>query len=434
MERDGQRRAFWLLADDRLALGSDELNERRMRAHVKHTLLFHPRIVISDSYVIKSYNLRRLIKFDEQMQEIIKLEMIVLACRDSHEGRMSLRAVRDRTPPGEGPREFSDEEYRSDEELDFLESWALKQRYSLPDISRHYTRSTRELFGSERALEVLNYDETALQILNEVIEERCEQGEGSLRLAQFFYGHAEGIPRLFSKRSGLDWAPFKAPVEELAWTHYLTGLPTLLKTDAVYAREHARAFELAWKRPRVVQGEQPVRFQSRLGLDAFVAGLALLEVEDIVRLRGTDEGRSYERLISERSRELKLIKEIMLAYQRRIEDQIILRHDQLRLGSSEGAQWLLRLGFSEQDSSKGGVRAFLNANFKPSGGGGFGIMTRSPVDAIVRRLEARGRAKVRSAQPYQQAREELLSTWSLDSEQLRSDLRINERLEALYTD
>lgn len=250
------RKAFWLLADDRLSLGSDRRNEDQMRACLKHTLLFHPYIVISDSYAIKNYNFRSLIKKDDQVRKIIESQMVIVACRTSSDRRQSLHTVRDRTPLGEGPPEFTSEEYRSNLELDFLEAHAPKFKYDLAKVGMFYTQSTRDLFAGPRALAALDHNDNALRILNEVIAE-LSQGDGLLRLAQFHYGTGD-VAKAFSARSGLDWAPIEPAVKRLARAHYVTALPTLLETDAVYARAHEEAFELSWKRPATREQEDQI--------------------------------------------------------------------------------------------------------------------------------------------------------------------------------
>ena len=408
-----------------------------MRAHIKHTLLFHPHIVISDSYAIKNYNFRSLLRTDPQLQQIVIQQMVMLACRVENEVQQTLNAVRDRTPSGEGPPEFTDEEYRSDAELDLLETYAQKMPYCINEVANHYTRSTRDIFAGRQALEALGGDEAVLTTLNEVIDEISDAGAIPLRLAQFHYGTGD-VARRFSARTGTDWAQWEEAVTKLARASYVTALPTLLKTDAVYAKTHAEAFEISWNRPASVREEEAVRYQSNLGLHSFVQGISLLTVDDVVWLCDTSEGRAYENVVAERETDRQLIKDVIFAYQRRIEDRILDSHRGLSIASSDGSEWALTLGYGEK-VMQGFFRAFLTAAFGPLLGGVLGIMTRSPLEKVAHEIggvraakEARNRAKVRADNERQELREELISEW-IGGERVNAELLVaDEQLEAVY--
>jgi hypothetical protein len=169
-----------------------------------------------------------------------------------------------------------------------------------------------------------------------------------------------------------------------------------------------------------------------------VRGVSLLTVDDIIWLCDTSEGRAYENLVAQRETDRQLIRDVIFAYQRRIEDRILDSYRGLSLASSDGYEWALTLGYGEK-VMQGFFRAFLTAAFGPLLGGVLGIMTRSPLEKAAQEIggvraakEARERAKVRADNERQQLRDELISDW-IGGERVNAELIVaDEQIEAVY--
>ncbi len=66
-EVEAARPSFWLFADNSVDLASNLKKTGRFLAYLKHALLFHEKLLLSDSLVVNTPNLRRVLQLDPDL-------------------------------------------------------------------------------------------------------------------------------------------------------------------------------------------------------------------------------------------------------------------------------------------------------------------------------------------------------------------------------
>jgi len=135
--------SYWLLSDDRLPLCNNLENYDLFKAHLKHSILFNPVMIVPDSYIINNLNFRKAIRNDDSIQELFYSQIIKIAIRDDKE---SLVCVRDEFLKTVKPKEFSRDEYCINTDLERLDANSEFINYSMSDISKRYTDMVRDIF------------------------------------------------------------------------------------------------------------------------------------------------------------------------------------------------------------------------------------------------------------------------------------------------
>ncbi len=388
MNTDRDRISYWLLCDDRLALGRLVENSHLFVAHLKHSLLFHPQLAISDSYAVNNYNFRRSLKADSEVRQLVRDQMIWIASRVTHDRRMTLHEFRDSMKPESVPPEFGALEYRRNEELDLLEASAPKSAYSLQEVANRYGSTVSGVFASpiaEGAIANLRLFEEINKIIGELATESPER----IKLSYFYYDREENLAGAVRSRvPEVDWQDYESKIRELAQVPYITSLPSVLGIPPIYAKDHAQAFNIIAGRSN--NSDRLIRFpfSSRFGLQSFAKGLALLSRDSIHRLLDSDEGREVHRLLQQDDKQgltdPRAVCAALFAYQERIEDEIVRSHWGLCGESMDGSEKQFLASLEQCTNTGGTAHTFISLMFSSLGFSLLGLLFTQPVLKLVK--------------------------------------------------
>lgn len=317
--------SYWLLGDDQLSISKDRSQKDRFLAHFKHSLLFNPSLLLSDSMAIDNANFRHLLEFQPEFRELINSETLTLAIRKDHDGApRDLLSLRDEFIQKRESR-VPDLD-KSNDGLRYLSRMANVSSYSVRELSRHFKEKSMAVFENEEVRQRLS--EPVAETVRTLASEAQQNVDRDFGLNFFIFELPEQLRRIHPTISDTQ-------IEELgdfAKQPYFTALPTVLDTSSIYAQKHASAFRICGGRSRLVScGEVETRtIRLTTGLASFAAGIALLPSEKILQLRGSDEARAYFEARNDFNvatlEDSKRYFFIALAdYVRRIEEEIIVR-------------------------------------------------------------------------------------------------------------
>jgi hypothetical protein len=143
-----RRPSFWLLADNSVSLGSNRNRIGTFVASLKHALIFHERILLSDSLVVNTPNLRRAIQSDEQLREYLASGCLVIARRKAGERLVDLLELRDRFIENNSRNpgfEADPKAFVVDSDLKELQGLAPTVQYDPLATQGHYTNNIMAL-------------------------------------------------------------------------------------------------------------------------------------------------------------------------------------------------------------------------------------------------------------------------------------------------
>ncbi len=371
MAEEKEQSSYWLLSDDRLNLCCKKQQQGIFKAHFKHALLFNRRLVVPDSYVINNYNFRYAIRHDKEIQQLINDQVLCIARRCDDQGvEQSLVQIRDEMQEDKRPKEFSKEEYDSNDDLGFVDQVVQTLPYSFNDVSDRYATKAVDVFQSSKAIEKLGEDvATVITRLSREASGVNEDGSFAIKPEDRSFGRAfyfYKLKEMFHRVTGKDWKEYEKDILGFANAPYLTALPSLLELEPIYAPQHKEAFEIV----RSSKGDQSkivdqFSFSSRLGLGSFVKGLELLSCDDLHWLIETDEARHLSLMLSDEEHKVEgqSIAVAICSYQRRIEDRIMQRFEGLSADSSDGNEKRIQISLDDVASYLNDTCVYLSVAF-----------------------------------------------------------------------
>lgn len=374
--------SYWLLSDDRLDICNNPLNYDYFRAHFKHTLLFNKNVIVPDSYIVNNLNFRKAIKYDEDISGLVADQILQIALRTDGDEDNSLVKIRDAFSNTVKPKEFSNEEYYSNEELVLLDNTVQFLPYSIKDVSKSYSSKVQALFNSEVAHTIIDNKVVGSKI-REFLNEKYE-AEGKLGRAFFYYD----LEPLLGEKS---WEEYGDKIKDIANAPYLTALPSLLGADPVYANEHKGAFDIISGRVSIAEREAyNLKFSSKLGLQSFVKGMTMLKRDSILDLLDSDEAEHYfDASIGNPSSKdyIQNLQEAIKNYQLKIEDEIIRAHYFLKNESNDGMDKKIENKFSEYMTVAGDLTTVLSTTFSAlSSLSPLGLLFTNPVKEVIKKV------------------------------------------------
>jgi hypothetical protein len=354
--------SFWLLADNSVDLGSNLDRTGTFVAFLKHSLLFHERLLLSDSLVVNTPNFRRAIQADPALREYMTKDCLVIARRkqERSEEFVELIALRESFLPKKSMNGGFDPEptlFLADEDLLQLQRFASPVPYELSQVSGYYTASLKELLGDRRFLDPLGVD---ADTVCEAILQRIDK-HGYVDQTFFKPGLPESLPTIVGETI---WNRHSTTVHDFETAYYSNAIPATVGADVVFSHEHARQREIL----RHLGTEKPgsVRIDlSREAKSLYEAALSAMTAARLARLRESDEFKEFQKTLK-KLRSIQVIddpeldlavQEIYVAldeYHRRIDDELRMRRffdrgsrllDRWNLrGFLKDGAWLLRIG------------------------------------------------------------------------------------------
>lgn len=328
--------SYWLLGDDQLELSKNPSLKSLFAANFKHSLLFNPSLLISDSMAIDNANFRHLIESDPEFRELINANTFSVAVRDDINGRPRDLVALKEQKIAEGKSRVPELD-SSNVGLDYLGRNASIVPYSIDQVSRMFSERSIALFEDNAVQERLPNN---VWCDVQQLARKAKENLGPKYGLDYFFFHLRD--QLHELRPDINVDAFIEDIKNVANQPYITALPTVLGITAIYANKHAEAFEICGGRSRMVScGEFDARSIPLLtGLAAFGKGMALLPTERILRLRDTDEARAYfearnEFNVSVLENSKRAFLSALGEYVRHIEFEII-QHTQVERGG-EGA-------------------------------------------------------------------------------------------------
>lgn len=347
-----------MLADTELPLARDPSLLTSFESHLKHSLLFNEHLMLSDAQAVNCSNLRNLINHKPDFKELLTPDLFSIAIRapKSDLRPNSLHEVRNSFYK-EGKQNMHDKRFMIDTDLDILEERCHIEPYTYPALRENYTNSVFELFRSENAIAILGLE--VVDVLDALFTEENTRNNG---LGRVFI--QKNLERKLDSIGRQDiWHKHASNIIKLSDAPYVTGIPTILNTNPIYAPVHQESFKLAYNNAlKFVDKVETIKLATNLDLHSYESALALLNPEDILTLRQSYQFLDYQNNLNscvETQNQLSNTAETLAAYQELIDEYIIRKRlglktpkqfkgkrylDILQMSSVEGVN--LGLGFA----------------------------------------------------------------------------------------
>jgi hypothetical protein len=170
-----ERASFWLFADNSFDLAMDFRRIGSFVAYMKHSLLFHERLLLSDSLAVNTPNFRRAIQQDRLLREYMAEGAVVIAQRKEEGKIVDLTELRNQLGNSMNQGFHSDRSvFDASDDLIELQNAAASRLYTyeLSEISGYYTEKVKALTTDQLFLDKLGGDaHRVCQIINRQIEE-----------------------------------------------------------------------------------------------------------------------------------------------------------------------------------------------------------------------------------------------------------------------
>lgn len=346
---DENRLAYWLLGDATLPSSRDATKLEQFKAYLKHTLVFNvfrQQLLLSDSICLNNLNLRRSIRDDPSIRQLVQDQIFAVAVRAPNDERPNeprdlVDLVEEFIKDKKHGVAFAENEYRNTFELELLRDNARIVPYSERMLARQYITQVLDLFDGRVGRHYLG-DELSHHIVIYAREELQNTG----KLGWIFFHQ-----KLQEKLRRAIWDANREIIDMIASAPYHPGLPTLIDADPIYAKRHSKAFEIT--RGHMVNEElsnRVFRFSSRLGLVAYAKGISLLSRTAILDLLDTDEAAAVadaRTKLDGSDDSASALELAMEQYQYVIDEKIVFENRDLTLESVDGSDREVGLSFSE---------------------------------------------------------------------------------------
>jgi hypothetical protein len=297
LSHDVYNSSYWLLGDDQLQMSSDRTREALFRAHLKHSLLFNPSLLFSDSMVINNRNFRHIVETDKDFRELLAQSNFSIAIRTDDNGRPNDLLELRNTFKKDGKSRVPELDEHSDG-LSFLQNHSKFIQYTGSDLAKFYTTNVVDIFQHDAVQERL--PNGVWKDVHELAREARRELGPKFGRDFFVYKLRD---RLIERRKGTSSA-IEAEIDQhmeviksVSEYHYITALPSTINyTDPIYASKHADAFKICRGRGVLssVDGNPDTRpLTLTTDLASYESCIAELTAKDIIDLRGSDEGLAY---------------------------------------------------------------------------------------------------------------------------------------------
>lgn len=317
----GQAQNYLLVLDDTIDLahpsrrsgafgGPDEIV-----ANIVHSVLFDGPGFLSDSHAINNYNFRCALQSGPALlRELVRRHYLQVAQRVAAGQRVDLPSLRDNfKKSGKQHRYFADDVYDASEDLMFLQNHARVIPFSMESASVSYPLASIRIFA-EGQLE----NRLPKHISEAIALAATERYRGSGSLGQAFYFHDDQLGQLLEARfPGQNiWPQYRDLIRTAAAAPYATFLADEFKAHPVFARKHKEAIDLWLKRLASTSElmDDPVILPRRIDPAAFDRGLLALSIDDIDRLKDSDEWRGYVAARAKVSEKTESVRAVIAAY------------------------------------------------------------------------------------------------------------------------
>jgi hypothetical protein len=353
------RPSYWLLGDNATPLGMSAERTGTFVANLKHALLFHERILLSDSLVVNTPNFRRAIQADPQLRDYLAAGCLVIARRKTGDRFLGLIELRENLDESNSRNPGFDSYPRSfliDDDLKDLQSFASKVPYDPLATRDHYTNSIRSLTADPRFRGALGDD--ADIVCAAILQRIQEKGY----LDQTYFG-TYGPDTLAGILKEDVWRRTYTPIFEFQTAFYYSAIPMTVGANIVFSAEHEPQRRILRHIDADGAGGATRVDLSRGAKSLYESVLSNMSARKLEHLRETDEFKEFQK----RLRQIERLTDIndvepaaqdiyiaLRAYHRRIDEELsVLRYfqqgtallDQWKLrGILKGGEWLLKFG------------------------------------------------------------------------------------------
>lgn len=330
MSRDVNR-AYWMLADTELPISRDKSLIGSFEAHFKHALLFNEKLMVSDAQAVNCVNLRSLIVDKPSFRELLGKDLFSVAVRDPNGDSVgqSLTEVRNAFK-AEGKQHLSQQEFENNYDLDLIDEVSERVPYTYSALRSNYTSKVIEIFSNSTLKVLLGAENQKIILEQLLLEKERDNGLGRVFL------HKNLQHRLVQIGKGEVWERCAEDIMKFSDAPYVTGIPSLLDTNPIYAPIHQESFQMLNPevKSHIEQGVSKT-ITTELHLSSYEEALAKLEPEDILFLRDSIEFESYQKYIKlgiNGTHQQDNALDALIAYQELIDQYIVKRHLGLKTG------------------------------------------------------------------------------------------------------
>ncbi|MDN3579364.1 hypothetical protein [Mucilaginibacter flavus] len=303
--------SFLHIADSSIGLSLDSSKRESLKAHIKHSLLFEERLLLTDSQLIDNKNLRFLLFEDKEFSSLFSKDNLSIALRNVIDIRQSSSEL-----PSEYIYDPTIDEivkgfiswkkcswenssninvqkrYAQTIELDNLTKSVNIERYSLGSVGAMFTDDMLDVLSRGNVMDKIG-EKFANQVSDLVIEKRLKQsGEinprGGVGIAYF---KNELGAELFNRGFAKEWKQNEKFILDISQAPYLTALPKVFNANPIYGAMHKPHID-------IMNGKSEIKVIGkdeyyRTNLLQYETGINLLSVKSIEKLRNSDRFRKF---------------------------------------------------------------------------------------------------------------------------------------------
>jgi hypothetical protein len=389
--------SYLLIADDKINLSLDPTKRDSLKAHIKFSLLFEEKVLLTDAHIIGNRNLRDLLASDNGFVELFDKNSLTIALRDY----VDFTPVKNGVPFDKienpslseildgfiswnkntwGKSEIAMNRYSQKAEISEIEKRANVKRYNYFDINHAYTEDILELYNSGSVRKLLG-DKVSDLIVKLASEKRDSfisdiNPKGGIGTWYF-----KTELRKDFKSFGLEkkWRSLREKIIQIAEAPYLTALPKVIDANPIYGNMHRKPIELlkGSKLNSMPVGEVK-NYKTRLL--RFEEGINRLMPDSIFRLRDSDEFRVFRNKLTLFNDSDSTVLDVLIAlenYKNKIDDEILFSFPDLKEHKKINREVLKVLNIINESSTYGGLvlggMAVATLSFKGSDEIGLGL-------------------------------------------------------------